>query len=328
MFRTALTPETAPAGISHHNGILTIGSCFAEHIGGRLQAARFNTLVNPFGIIYNPASIAYTLERLWENRLYTADDLFENQGIWHSFDHHGKLSSPRREQALSNINEALHQGAEALHRADRLLITLGTANVFVWKEHRRIVANCHKLPGNAFERRRLNVNEVTDLLLPVFEQLQQSQPQLHIILSVSPVRHLRDGFVENQRSKATLLLAAEALCRRLSFVHYFPAYELMMDDLRDYRFYDTDMIHPSQTAVDYIWERFSDSYFSPETRQLVMSVKKIAEAAAHRPFYPDSEQHRRFLEKLLLDIEALEKEHPFLHFAKEKEQVLRNSQPR
>lgn len=327
MFRTVFTPEISSAGISHYNDILALGSCFAEHIGGRLQASKFKALVNPFGILYNPASIAYTLERLWENRPYTADDLFENQGIWHSFDHHGRLSAPNREQTLHNINEALHEGSEALHRADRLLITLGTANAFVWKEERRIVANCHKLPGTAFERYRLSVQEVVDLLLPVFEQLQRAQPQLHILLSVSPVRHLRDGFIENQRSKATLLLAVEELCRRLSFAHYFPAFELMMDDLRDYRFYDRDMIHPSPAAVDYIWERFSDSHFSPQTRQLVLSVHKIAEAAAHRPFHPDSEPHRRFVEKLLLEMDAIEKEHPFLNFVKEKEQILKNSQP-
>lgn len=327
MFRTELIPEIEPAGISHQNGILAIGSCFAEHIGGRLQAAKFNTSINPFGILYNPASIAYTLERLWEGRPYTQEDLFENQGIWHSFDHHGRLSSHNLEQALHNINEALRQGSEALHRADRLLITLGTANVFVWKEDRRMVANCHKLPGAAFNRYRLSVNEVIDLLSPIFELLHQAQPQLHIILSVSPVRHLRDGFVENQRSKATLLLATEELCRRHDFAHYFPAYELLMDDLRDYRFYDTDMIHPAPVAVDYIWERFSDSYFGPPTRQLMAAVKKISEAAAHRPFHPDSEPHRRFVEKLQLDIEAMEQEHPFLNFADEKERILINSQP-
>jgi len=327
MFRTELTPEIAASGISHYNGIFAIGSCFAEHIGGRLQAAKFKTSINPFGILYNPASIAYSLERLWEGRTYTQEDLFENQGIWHSFDHHGRLSSHNPELALHNINEALRLGSEALHRANRLLITLGTANVFVWKEERRIVANCHKLPGTAFDKYRLSVNEVIDLLSPVFERLHQAQPQLHIVLSVSPVRHLRDGFVENQRSKATLLLATEALCRRHDFAHYFPAYELLMDDLRDYRFYDTDMIHPSSQAIDYIWERFSDSYFSPQTRQLMTAVKKISEAAAHRPFHPDSEPHRRFLEKLCLDIEAMEQEHPFLNFSDEKARILTNSQP-
>lgn len=327
MFRTSFRPATAPFGISHQNGILALGSCFAEHIGSRLQAAKFNILVNPFGILYNPASIAHTLKRLWENHPYTPGDLFENQGIWHSFDHHGRLSAPSREQALRHINEALMQGSEALRRADRLLITLGTANVFVCKDDRRIVANCHKLPGTAFDRYRLGVGETVDWLSPVFEQLHQVQPELRIVLSVSPVRHLRDGFVENQRSKATLLLAAEAIGRQHDFVHYFPAYEWMMDDLRDYRFYDTDMIHPSSVAVDYIWEHFSDSYFSPETRHLTAAVKKITDAAAHRSFYPDSEPHRRFVEKLLQDMASLESECPLFDFSEERAQILKNSQP-
>jgi hypothetical protein len=324
-FRTVFEVGAADCTISHHNGIAALGSCFAEHIGGRLQAYKFRVALNPFGILYNPASIAGALERLRSGRPYEAGELFLHQGLWHSFDHHGRYSFPDREQALEKINADLRDGAVALRQADRLLLTLGTAGVFVVQKTGRIAANCHKLPGDTFERRRMSVSEIADCLSPVFEQMKSESPDLRIVLTVSPVRHLREGFIENQRSKAALLLAVEELCRSYDFAHYFPAYELLMDDLRDYRFYEADMVHPSPAAVDYIWEQFAGSYFTEETRRIIGAVQKLRTAAAHRPFHPDSAAHRTFVERTLADMSELERQHPFLDFSAERAALLRQS---
>lgn len=318
-FRTVFQVPPADVPISHQNDISALGSCFAEHIGRRLQGYKFRVALNPFGILYNPVSMAEALERLRSGTPYEPGDLFFHQELWHSFDHHGRFSFPDREQALQAINEALAQGAAMLQQTDRVLLTFGTAGVFVVRDRGRIAANCHKLPGQAFERRRLSVGEIADRLSPVFEQLKAQSPGLHIVLSVSPVRHLREGFVENQRSKAALLLAVEELCRRHDFAHYFPAYELLLDDLRDYRFYDADMAHPAPAAIDYIWEQFAAAYFPEETRQIIAAIQKIQRAAAHRPFHPGSAAHRAFVEKMKMEMAALEERYPFLDFGKERE---------
>ncbi len=313
-FRTVFQVPPSDVTISHHQHTVALGSCFAEHIGTRLKAYQFPLALNPFGILYNPGSMARALERLHSGAPYEAGELFFHQELWHSFDHHGRFSHPDREQALLAMNAALGEGAAMLRQADRLLLTFGTAGVFVVRESGRIAANCHKLPGQAFERRRMGVAEIADRLSPVFETLHAQQPGLRIILSVSPVRHLRDGFVENQRSKAALLLALEELCRRHDFVRYFPAYELLMDDLRDYRFYDTDMAHPSATAVEYIWEQFAAAHFNEETRRIVAAVQKIRNALAHRPFHPETPGHKAFKEKLREEMRALEGRYSFLEF--------------
>ncbi len=317
-FRTELPVPPSDVPIGHPNGIVAIGSCFAEHIGARLQAYKFSLALNPFGIVYNPASMAGALDRLRTAKPYEAADLFRHNDLWHSFDHHGRFSHPDRDAALSNINTALAGGAAALHNADRLLLTFGTAGVFALRDTGRVVTNCHKLPGQTFERRRMGVAAIADALSPVFEALHTASPALRIILTVSPVRHLRDGFTENQRSKATLLLAVEELCLRHGFVRYFPAYELLMDDLRDYRFYDTDMVHPAPAAIDYIWEQFAGAFFPEETRRLVEAIHKILAAAAHRPFHPTLPAHRAFVAKLIQEMDALEAGRPFLDFSKER----------
>lgn len=275
---------------------MLVGSCFTEHIGARLADRKFKTLLNPFGIVYNPVSMASCLERLLEEKnLFLSEDLFENQGLWRSWDHHGHFAKPDRDAALAGINAAFQAAAGHLKQSNRLLLTLGTAEVHYLLEQNRIVANNHKMPARLFESKRLSVEEVTDVLAACLQKLWARQPQLQVVLSVSPVRHLRNGMVENQRSKAVLLLACEALCRQFPQVHYFPAYEILLDDLRDYRFYTADMLHPSEVAVDYIWSYFSGMYFSEETRRLNVELEKIATALRHRPFNPESEQHQAFV---------------------------------
>lgn len=321
-FRTELPSGRAPFALTHADRLLLVGSCFTEHIGGRLSDARFNTLLNPNGIVYNPISIAGALNALmWGDFAppeAETDGLFEYNGLWHSWEHHGRFSAPDRAAALGGIREAREKAAVFLQKTNRLLLTLGTAEVFALRESGRVVANNHKAPPAWFDQRRLRVDETSDALKAVLLRLKQLLPELRVVLTVSPVRHLRNGFVENQRSKSVLVLACAALCEQLDFVCYFPAYELLLDDLRDYRFYASDMIHPSETAVGYIWEYFAAAFFPLATRQMIDAIGKITAAARHRPSNPDTAEHRRFAQKQLEAILALEAGHPQLDFSAEK----------
>ncbi len=314
-FRTVLKVPPSDVSISHQNRLLAIGSCFTEHIGARLKSLQFDIQLNPFGILYNPHSIGYALERLHSGALYRNEDLFFHNDLWHSFDHHGRFNHPDSTQALEGINRALAQGGATLQNTDRILLTLGTATVHILRENGRIVANCHKVPGQYFVRRRMEVMEIADCISRACEALAQDKPELRVILTVSPVRHLRDGFEENQRSKAALLLAVEELLRRHAYMRYFPAYEIVMDDLRDYRFYDTDMTHPSAIAIDYIWDQFAGAFFQEDTRILVAAIQKINAALAHRPFHTNTSAHQAFLENLCADMAALQARYPFLEWS-------------
>lgn len=316
-FRTELTPRRASFTLDYPTPILSIGSCFAVHIGERLARYKFPVRNNPFGILYNPASMLQALERLLSGRAYEPGDLFEHQGLWHSYDHHGDFSHPDPEICLQRINESLRSGAQHLADSRRLLLTFGTAFVFEQVERRQIVANCHKVPADHFRRYRLPVREIVDQWAPLLRRLHAQRPALRVIVSVSPVRHLRDGLVENQRSKAALVLALDELCRRLDFLHYFPAYELLLDDLRDYRFYDRDLSHPSPVAVDYIWEHFQATFFDDRTRQIRKRVGEIIAARAHRPLHPGSVAHQEFAARQLEKIAELQSAYPFLDLSEE-----------
>ncbi len=313
-FRTTLRPIPAPVNIGHKYRSLLLGSCFTEHIGQKLSDRKFQTLTNPFGIVYNPISIASCLERIAdEDRLFIEEDLFENAGLWHSWEHHGRFSHPNKMDALKSINTAYQAAAEEIKKTDFLLLTFGTADVFELRASGQVVANNHKMPSVHFIQRRLTVTEIVEKTVKAIKRL----PHAQVILTVSPVRHLRNGLIENQRAKAILLLACEEICRELENVHYFPAYELLLDDLRDYRFYAADMIHPSEVAVEYVWQYFSDTYFSESTRQLNERIEKIRTAAQHRPFHPNTEPHKAFVQAQLIAIEGLKKEMPGLDFGAE-----------
>ena len=295
-----------------------MGSCFAEHIGCKLLERKFRLALNPFGIVYNPVSLAHNLQKLATKDLYTPQDLFLHLERWHSFDHHSQFSQADQAATLARINEALQEARALLSSPTVLLLSLGTAFVFKDQKSGKIVANCHKLPGQTFKRYRLDVAQVVDALAPALEQLKKQSPDLCCILTVSPVRHLRDGLVDNQRSKATLLLAAEALSPQFDWLYYFPAYELLLDDLRDYRFFAPDMAHPNQQAIDYIWSHFSQTCFDENTLSLIARIEKILTACQHRPFHPESAAHQRFLQQTLTQIEALEREFSFLDFRRER----------
>ena len=317
-FRTALKPQPAPFAVCHSDRLMLVGSCFTEHIGERLAAHKFPALTNPFGIVYNTASIVRSLERLFaENQFFSEKDIFENAGLWHSWEHHGRFSKPEKDAMLAGINAAYSEAAASLKKANRLLLTFGTADVFELKNTGQIVTNNHKMPAIHFRERRLSVAEIVESTVGILQKLKSENADLQVVVTVSPVRHLRGGAVANQRSKATLVLACEEICHRLDFAYYFPAYELLLDDLRDYRFYEADMVHPSEVAVGYIWDFFADTFFSAETKRLNERIRKITAAARHRPFNPDTAEHKAFAQAQLEAIGNLKREWPGLDFGEE-----------
>lgn len=318
-FRTILPPIAFDFSISHQDDILSLGSCFAEHIGTRLAQFKFVSHLNPFGILYNPLSIADGLEYLLSKKEFTTSDIFLYQDLWHSFRHHGTFSHPDQTIMVQQLNEHLNAARAFLDKMTCLIITLGTANAFVHKKSNRVVANCHKLPGDHFYRKMLEPAEIIERLGPVLNQLKVKRPDLNVLLTVSPVRHIRDGLMHNNRSKARLLLVAEQLSDNLDWVHYFPAYELVMDDLRDYRFFNDDLIHPSDLAIDYVWSYFADTFFSPQTVQLLRQIGKLIKASKHRPFHSKSSAHQAFIQKQLSEIDKLEMAHSNLNFQQERQ---------
>ncbi len=306
--------------LPHSEKLTLLGSCFTEYIGKYLKEGKFNCELNPFGILFNPLSILQGLERLQENRLFTTDELFSHRGLWHSLWHHGSFSASTPEATLRNINETFCQAALHLAQSRFLILTWGTS--FVYK-HRRtdlIVANCHKLPATDFERIRISVGEITACYRGFLNEWLAADPGRKVLLTVSPVRHLRDGLHENQLSKSILLLAAEGLQEKFpGRVFYFPAYEIMMDELRDYRFCEADMVHPTPLATAYIYERFSQCCFSPETLRASDQCRELHRMLAHRPLHPEIPEYRAFIQRIETKIATLQQNYPYLSFTKEME---------
>lgn len=317
-FSTRIPMPKATFTFSYADPIVLIGSCFAENIGHKLEEARFPVDRNPFGILYNPASAAAAVRRLLDPEPYTTKDLFSRDGLYHSFDHHSRFSSASETGCLQRINDRLKNSALYFRTAKRMVITFGTAFVYRLQNDRRIVSNCHKLPEKWFVRSRLSPEEITADWKALLQSLWERNPGLKILFTVSPIRHWKDGAHANQLSKASLLLAIEAL--QTAFperTDYFPSYELMMDELRDYRFYADDMLHPSSLAVEYIWQRFIESRLSPEAALLLKEWEEIQKALNHKPFQPDSEAYKQFLLQTLLKMERIREKIPSFDLAKE-----------
>lgn len=318
------TPVGLPCGtleISHKSRLMLIGSCFAGNIGTVLLDNKFNVDVNPFGVQYNPLSIETVLSRIIDGTPFENDspEIFEHNGKWHSILHHSDFSSNSKAQLIDGINKRLLKAHGAIGECDTIIITLGTAYAYTRKSDNAIVGNCHKLPGNCFTRTLLGLESITERLLNVMQRIIAINPKVKFLFTVSPIRHLRDGAHDNQKSKATLLLAIDRIAQTLpNNTAYFPSYEIMMDELRDYRFYADDMLHPSAKAIEYIWECFDKCYFSKETRLLNTKTAEITRGLAHRPFDPESASYTQFIAQILQKIEAVEKEHPYIDFEKEK----------
>lgn len=304
---------------------LLLGSCFVENIGKRLEANKFEVDLNPFGTLYNPASIGEALRRLLHPKRFTRDDLFVHEGIYHSFSHHSRFSSPSANECLEEINDRLFRSTERLRQTERLIVTWGTAWIYRLKKTGKVVANCHKLPERLFDRERLTIEAIVtewkELLLALWEQ----NPELKVLLTVSPIRHWKDGAHGNQLSKATLLLAADKLEKEFpEHIAYFPAYEIMMDELRDYRFYADDMLHPSERAIAFVWDKFAQHLFTNETKTILQEWATIQKALQHKPFHPESDAYKQFLLQTLLKMEQLTKKFPYFDLEKEIEAVKTN----
>ena len=316
MYKGFITPIEVPQSkveITHDCPLLLMGSCFTENIGARLVENKFTCDINPFGILYNPLSIAEALNRMLDGRRYeeSSPELIEYQGQWHSLMHHGYFSSDSREACVKGINARLLRGGEMLRKAHVVLVTFGSAYVYHHRETNRVVGNCHKLPERTFMRRRLDVEEVVAEYTALVERIVRVNPDAHFVFTVSPIRHLRDGLHANQVSKATLLLATEKLVEALpDRCSYFPAYEIMMDELRDYRFYADDMMHPSPLAIEHIWRHFADNFFPLPTKKFLQAWEEIRQALAHRPLHPEGEQYKQFLSQIELRIHRLKEKYP------------------
>lgn len=291
--------------IHHQHSILLIGSCFSDSIGVRLQKSGFNTLINPFGVLYNPLSISRNLKKALSNESYFAEEIRQNKRQYFHFDHHTRFSSESAEQVLENIRVNLDETRRFIQNLDILIITPGTSWIYEWKETGEPVANCHKLPESYFTRRILSISEIVEDFGAIYIQLKEIRPELRIIFTLSPVRHWKYGAHGNQLSKARLLLAMEEICAIHPGCSYFPSYEIMLDELRDYRFYAEDMLHPSNQAADYIFECFGQVFFNETTRKYVRQAQGINQAANHQVFYKGSKSHLDFIQQQLRKIQEL-----------------------
>ncbi|MDR1407414.1 MAG: GSCFA domain-containing protein [Tannerella sp.] len=311
----------SPVHVSYGDAMMSIGSCFAENIGNMLFEHKFTIDLNPFGVLYNPKSIACAIRRLLQPAEQTSG-LFFHEGLFHSFAHHGSFSGVSEADCLRKINERLFTSASNLLNIKQLFITFGTSWFFRLREDGRVVANCHKLPDKMFERERLTVKSIIDEWEELLSALWTSNSGVKVVFSVSPVRHWKDGAHGNTLSKSILLLAVDALQAHYpGQVFYFPAYELVMDELRDYRFYAEDLFHPSPTAVRYLFERFVDTFMDATTRTLLAEVYEIKRALAHRPFHSESDSYTHFMAQTLLKIEQLHAKMPYICFGNETEEI-------
>ncbi len=313
-FRTEVVLSQSKIKIEHQNKIMTIGSCFAENIARYLKYYRFNILENPFGILYNPASIFKSIELITNRKKFLKEEMIFDQEEWHSFYFHSDFSHHIEDVCLKNINNSLEKSIEFLKECDTVIITYGTSYVFEYKHSGEIVSNCHKIPADKFRRYRLPLGEVKNYVIKTIELLRKLNKGIKIILTVSPVRHWKDGAVDNQLSKSTLLLAIHEVISELDYCEYFPSYEIMMDDLRDYRFYESDLVHPNLVAQDYIWEKFISSYFTEKCKIAISEIGKIAEARKHRPRNPKSKKHQEFVNNQLKIIDELKIKYKHVDF--------------
>jgi hypothetical protein len=322
-FRLELSVKPFEKRINIQEPIALVGSCFTDHIGSRLRSLKFNVLENPNGIVFNPISIERSMHACINERRYTASDLFYHNELWTSWDFHGQFSHPDQQQCLDGINASVAHAHRFLLKADWIIFTLGSAFVYELKENSGgsrtgdVVANCHKVPANQFVHRLASLQEVSDSLGRTIEMLRQFNPRINIIFTISPVRHYREGLVENNRSKGTLHLAVHKAMQQFESVFYFPAYELIIDDLRDYRFYAEDLVHPNYAATQYVWEKFAEACIDDESKELMKELEQIRIARQHRPHHPGSSMHQKFLQAMLQKTQAIAGRYPWMNLQEE-----------
>ncbi len=311
--QTKVPIQPADNPIDYQNKVLLLGSCFVENMGVKFSYFQFRNSLNPFGILFHSLAIENLVQRAVDGPSYSADEVFEQDGIWHCFDAHSELRSNDRDTLLQLLTQRLMETKRSLETASHIIITLGTAWVYRNVASKKIVANCHKVPQKEFQKELLTTDEIKTSLENCLALVKKVNPNTQFIFTVSPVRHLKDGFVENQRSKAHLITALHQMING-NDVSYFPAYEIMMDELRDYRFYGKDMLHPNELAVDYIWEKFRSAWISPDCLSVMEEVDSIQKGLKHRPFNPDSDAHQKFRASLQAKITYLQEKYPFMKF--------------
>ena len=324
-FQLPIEIKQLPKPITYQDKIMLIGSCFTEHIGNALGELKYKVLQNPNGILFGPDAVCKSLLSYIENKKYTKTDLFQLNEVWNSWQHHSKFSNIDAKEAVSIINGSQQQAHSFLKEAGWLIITLGssfsyrlTANADLASEMiGNGVANCHRAPAQCFNKHLLDINETVSILSDCLEQLLQFNPALNIIFTVSPVRHIRDGVIENNRSKARLIESVHQIVGKYNQAHYFPAYELVIDVLRDYRFYDTDLVHPNYPATEFVLEKFADTCIDYESQQLMQEIKKIVIARKHKAFQPETKAHQQFLMAHFEKAKALQKKYTFIDLKEE-----------
>jgi hypothetical protein len=317
-FRTTFRIEPSQHKLTYDDRVMLIGSCFTSSVGSKMEMGKMDVMINPAGTVYNPVSVCNTLDIITSGKQFTRDDLLYHDGLWFSFFHYTDFSSEDPVTALEKINSKLKEAADFLGKSTFLFITFGTARIFRWKKSGLIVSNCHKIPADQFSSELLSVQEVVTHWSRQLDKLNTMFPQLKVIFTISPVRHWKDGAHGNQVSKSVLFLAVEELLGHPANPEYFPAYELVMDDLRDYRFYNDDMLHPSPEAINYVWDAFSESYFDRTTAMIWSDAVKITKACSHRFISDNISKKKIFAEKMLKQISLLEERMPSLGFSSEK----------
>lgn len=313
-FRTQIPVSKSSHPIGYHSKVVSLGSCFAVNISEKFQYFKFQTTTNPFGIIFNPISIEKMIRRVAGKRFFTGDDVFFHNDRWHCFEVHSELSSSDKESFIVKLNQLLEQAYIQITEATHIIITYGTSWVYREKAYSQVVANCHKVPQKQFDKELLSVAANQDAIRNTAEAIRQLNPNANLTFTVSPVRHIKDGFVENQISKANLISGLHTAISDLPSADYFPSYEIMMDELRDYRFYAEDMLHPNQTAVDYIWKLFAEAYITAESFPTMTAIDNIQKSLRHKPFNADGAEHVKFLSQLQDKIKKIEAEFPHIRF--------------
>jgi len=312
-FTTKVPIPNSNYPINYDSKIMAIGSCFAENMAAKLSYFKFQNEVNPFGIIFNPVSIEKLIRGIVHQKTFTEKDIFFHNELWHCYDAHSDLSCDNKQDFLDTLNSTIKESKNQISNASHIIITYGTSWIYELKSSHEIVANCHKVPQSQFDKKILAVTSIENAMENTIDLVRKVNPDCSFIFTVSPVRHIKDGFVENQRSKSHLIAAIHNLIPQQK-VSYFPSYEIVMDELRDYRFYSDDMLHPSSSAIDYIWERFFTTQMEESAFPIMEEVGSIQKSLSHRPFYPFSESHQKFVENLNQKIAELTKKHPQIRF--------------
>lgn len=314
-FRTHVPVKDGTPKIDHTSGVFLIGSCFVENIGDKLEWFKLKSLQNPSGIIFHPSPIRQFFQRMSNNEEFQKKDVLEFNGYWQSLEAHSDMRRETQEDCLEALNSQLKIGREFIENSSHVIISLGTAWGYIYENTEKIAANCHKIPQKKFKKELSSINEIINDLEVINHSVSQINQNTTLIFTISPVRHLKDGFQENQRSKAHLIAAVHQFLESNPMTSYFPSYEILMDELRDYRFYADDMLHPNNLAIEYIWKMFSENWFTERSLGLNREIDKIQKQLSHRPRAEDSPSHKKFLTKLQAKIEEIHKNYPEITFS-------------